>query len=78
MIIESEDEVKKIKQMVGVIQACKLPEMRGLDAFAIHNTCEWAYNCALDFEKKKEEKKDITDIAQDVTDHGMKKKRLLK
>lgn len=53
MIIENEDEVKRIKQILGVIQACTLPTMKGIDAFSLHNNCEWVFNQCLVYEDRK-------------------------
>lgn len=52
MIIETEAEAKKIKQMIGMIQASTLPPLKGMDAFSIHDTCNWAYSIVLGFEDK--------------------------
>jgi hypothetical protein len=80
MIIESIEEVKRLKQIIGLIQACTFPEMKGIDAFCIHNSLELIFNCCSQFEEnekiklqKKEQKKDITEIAQEVQNHGMQK-----
>ena len=82
MLFESQAEVQKMKQIIGVIQSCKLPEMKGIDAFALHNSCEFFFNHCVKFEEdqlnkqNKEQKKDITAIAQEVQEfgHGMQKK----
>lgn len=83
MLFESQAEVQKMKQLIGVIQSCKLPEMKGIDAFALHNSCEFFFNNCIKFEEeqlnkqKKEERKDITTIAQEVKDfgHGVQKEK---
>ena len=44
--------MKKIKQLIGTIQASTLPPLKGIDAFSIHQSCEWAFNECLKFEEK--------------------------
>jgi hypothetical protein len=63
VIIENEDEVKRIKQIIGVIQACTLPIMKGIDAFSLHNNCEWVFNQCLVYENIKNTK-DVQGVEQ--------------
>lgn len=68
MIIDSIDDCKRLKQLLGLIQSSTLPPMKGIDAFAIHNTCEWVFDHCIAFEKReleKVEKKDIPNGMQE-------------
>lgn len=55
MMIDNETDAKRIKQLIGLIQQSTFPNIRGIDAFNIHQTCEWLYKLCLDFENKNKE-----------------------
>ena len=41
-----------MKQILGLIQSSTLPPLKGIDAFCIHNTCEWVFDLCNEFEKQ--------------------------
>lgn len=71
MIIDSIDDCKRLKQLLGLIQSSTLPPMKGIDAFAVHNTCEWVFDQCLSFEKRELEKQETI---KKGTDNGMQEK----
>jgi hypothetical protein len=84
MIIESLDDCKRLKQILGLIQSSTLPPLKGIDAFAIHNTCELIFKSCLDFEQKesgkqnelqKEKEKNSEEVKEDLPVVVPKKKR---
>lgn len=56
MIVESIDECKRLKQIIGLIQSSTMPPLKGIDAFSIHNTCEWLFDLCVKFEQLENER----------------------
>lgn len=65
MILESENEIKVIKNCLSILQSAKLPEMKGIELFRFSKECEFLYEqmtsneTRLKEEKQKEENKQI-------------------
>jgi hypothetical protein len=66
MIIESLDDCKRLKQLLGLIQSSTLPPLKGIDAFCIHNSCEWIFEQCVKFEKLESENKNVMQEIKEV------------
>lgn len=67
MLFESLEEVQRMKQLIGIIQASKLPEMKGIDAFSLHNSCEFFFNNCINFEESQKNKKNSEEKKEEIS-----------